>query len=360
MNVKECIQCSKSISYKNWAVHLRTDKHIDNVERCKILVSRQLEQLEKERKEQERMNVTKEEINKKFTESGLVGSSPAGFNPVFNNKSTIKFNHHESLPNNFRMLILGESNCGKTNLLLKMILTPGIIDFNNLIIFSSTAEQTEYQLLYHGFNNNLTKEDIIDVFRVANNPNHSGVLGDYTIKEICHARRREVGSITCQLSSSENEILHPNDIPTVRDCDGTTVKTLMVFDDLVCVTNQSLMAEYFVLGRHYNINTIYLTQSLIKVPKNGIRDNSNMLILFHLPKTDLRYLYNNLFKYLDENINENTFFNHMEILLSTKYSHATYNKDKRSFIVNIFQASIQTGQSIQTEQSIHNEQSDEE
>ena len=70
----------------------------------------------------------------------------------------------------------------------------------------------------------------------------------------------------------------------------------MVFDDLVCVSNQSLMAEYFVLGRHYNINTIYLALSLIKVPKNCIRDNSNMFILFHLSKMDIKYLYTNLFK----------------------------------------------------------------
>ena len=133
-----------------------------------------------------------------------------------------------------------------------MILTPGCIDFNNLIIFSSTAEQKKYQLLYHGFNNNLTKEDIIKVFKFSED------LNDFSIEEICYGLRREHtdSSISCQLSSSENEILHPCDVPTVKDC--STVKTLMVFDDLVCVSNQSLIAEYFVLGRHYNINTIFI------------------------------------------------------------------------------------------------------
>ena len=111
----------------------------------------------------------------------------------------------------------------------------------------------------------------------------------------------------------------------------------MVFDDLVCVSNQSLMAEYFVLGRHYNINTIYLAQSLIKVPKNCIRDNSNMFILFHLSKMDIKYLYTNLFKYLDHenDMNEDELNDHMEQALTTKYSHVTYNKDERRFVENI-------------------------
>ena len=356
---KECNECNKSVSYKNWSKHVRTEKHIENIARFKILYDRKREQEKKDLEQEERINAEAEKVVEKFRMLELnrgadqTFNEQATFNPVFKKKSKIVFNHHPNLPNNFRMLMLGESNCGKTNLLLKMILTPGIIDFNNLIIFSSTTEQLEYQLIYHGFKNNLTKEDIIKIFK------HSEDLDDFSIEGICYGLRREYSDsscITCQLSSSENEILHPNDIPTIRDCDGTTVKTLMVFDDLVCVTNQSLMAEYFVLGRHYNINTIYLTQSLIKVPKNGIRDNINMLILFHLSKTDLRYLYTNLFKYLDDKLNENMFFDHMERTLLTKYSHATYNKDKRSFIANIIQTSNQT--SNQT--SIQNEPIDEE
>ena len=98
--------------------------------------------------------------------------------------------------------------------------------------------------------------------------NRSEDLDDYTIEEICYALKKpqpqpadpcDTSRITCQLSSSENEIPHPSDL-------GTTTKTLMVFDDLVCVRNQDLMAEYFVLGRHFNINTIYISQSLTKSP----------------------------------------------------------------------------------------------
>ena len=350
---KLCIDCNKEVAYKHWAEHHRTERHITN----NNILNRKMEQKSEERKieelKQTRLENIQKDVIEKFHNASTDNASVERI-PVFKSKSNTIFNHHPNIPNNFRMLMLGESNCGKTVLLLKMILKPGFLDFNNLIIFSSTAEQSGYQMLQHGFNNNLSKDDIMDVFT------HSEAMSEYTIEEICYSLRKPTteDSITCQLSSSENEILHPSDIPTIRDCDGTTgskgavVKTLMIFDDLVCVKNQSLMAEYFVLGRHYNINTIYLTQSLIKVPKNCIRDNSNMFILFHLPLTDLRYLYTNLFKYLDDRLDENNFYNNIETALSTKYSHATYNKDLRIFIGSIIPTSNQT--------IVPNEQSDEE
>ena len=52
---------------------------------------------------------------------------------------------------------------------------------------------------------------------------------------------------------------------------------------------------------------------------------------------DIKYLYSNLFKYLDhdDDINEDELNDHLEQALTTKYSHVTYNKDERSFIENI-------------------------
>ena len=84
------------------------------------------------------------------------------FNPVWKNKNI--FNNNENIPSSFRMLIIGQSNCGKTNLLFRLLLTPDFLDYNNLIIFSTTIHQDEYQLIYHAFNNNLSKETIIEIF----------------------------------------------------------------------------------------------------------------------------------------------------------------------------------------------------
>ena len=52
----------------------------------------------------------------------------------------------EKIPSSFKMLIIGTSGCGKTQLLFKMLLTPNFLDYDNLIIFSKTVYQEEYQI----------------------------------------------------------------------------------------------------------------------------------------------------------------------------------------------------------------------
>ena len=62
-------------------------------------------------------------------------------------ENKIKFNNHKNLPNSLRCLIVGSSGCGKTCLLLKMLLIPNFLDYDNLIIFTKLSFQPEYQLL---------------------------------------------------------------------------------------------------------------------------------------------------------------------------------------------------------------------
>jgi ABC-type sugar transport system ATPase subunit len=56
-------------------------------------------------------------------------------NVVINLEDRILFKHHSNLLNSFRMLIVGLSGCGKTVLLLRMLVEPGFIDNDNLIIY---------------------------------------------------------------------------------------------------------------------------------------------------------------------------------------------------------------------------------
>ena len=175
-------------------------------------------------------------------------------NSEFKSSSQIKFEHQENIPNNFRMLIIGETNSGKTNLLLRMILKDDFLDLNNLVIFSSTTHQLEYQLVFHGFNNNLSKRIIQEIFYL------SGKFEQYSIEEICMSLkqyRRKPSNIKCTLSQ---------DVENVKDIDQG-FKTLVVFDDLVCNKNQTIIEGYFFKGRHFNINCIYLSQSWNKIPK---------------------------------------------------------------------------------------------
>jgi hypothetical protein len=52
-----------------------------------------------------------------------------------------------------------------------------------------------------------------------------------------------------------------------------------VFDD-VMLEKQSPIEKYFSQGRHGNADCFYLCQSYFRIPKQAIRDNANLIILF--------------------------------------------------------------------------------
>ena len=68
------------------------------------------------------------------------------------------------LPRNIRGLIIGKSNCGKTTLLLNLLLQPGWLDYNHLYVFGKSLHQKEYQILKKGFEEQLSKRQITNLF----------------------------------------------------------------------------------------------------------------------------------------------------------------------------------------------------
>ena len=72
-------------------------------------------------------------------------------------------NHSDCIPDSFRMLIVGRSGCGKTSLLMRLLLEPNLLDYNKLFIFGRSLHQKEYQILKAGFESKLTKEQITDI-----------------------------------------------------------------------------------------------------------------------------------------------------------------------------------------------------
>ena len=73
-------------------------------------------------------------------------------------------NHHKLLPRNLRALVVGKSNSGKTTLLFNLLLKPWL-DYNNLIVFGKSLHQSEYQIIKSGFENGLSKDQIVNVFK---------------------------------------------------------------------------------------------------------------------------------------------------------------------------------------------------
>jgi len=237
------------------------------------------------------------------------------------NKDKVKFNHNPNIPESFRMLIVGPSGCGKTNLLFNMLLSPKFLDYNNLIIFSKTISQPEYQLLYHGFKNGLSKESINHIFI-----NQDKLSKELSIQDICieylALSPNPENKIEVTFSDKFEEIPPPNKLNPKK-------KNLIIFDDCVNIKNQQVMENYFTRGRHQSCNSIYLSQSYYELPGRSIRDNSNFLIFFKLPNKNRNNIHSDLFEGILEK-------HELDNVWNDKYGYIAFNRDTQKVMTNLF------------------------
>ena len=183
----------------------------------------------------------------------------------------MKFNHCEKLNAVPLMCIItGQTGSGKTHLLFNMLTTEGILDFDKLLIYTPTHTQPYFQLLLHGFNNNLKKEVINDLFKIYEEDNLD--IEDIPLLiENANKDPENLGkNIEIKVTNKEDDLVLENN----------KKKTVVVFDD--CVTNkrQDIQQQFFIRGRHNNCNCIYLSQSYYGIDKDFIRKNANVYILF--------------------------------------------------------------------------------
>ena len=73
------------------------------------------------------------------------------------NENLSKPCNHLLLPKCIRGLIIGKSGCGKTTLLINLLLRAGWLDYNNINIFGKSLFQPEYHILKKVFEGKLTK-----------------------------------------------------------------------------------------------------------------------------------------------------------------------------------------------------------
>ena len=79
------------------------------------------------------------------------------------NENQNKRCNHPLLPG-IRGLTVGKSGCGKTTLLITILLRPGWLDYNNINIVGKSLFQPEYHILKKAFEEKLPKEVIIKLF----------------------------------------------------------------------------------------------------------------------------------------------------------------------------------------------------
>ena len=87
------------------------------------------------------------------------------------------------LPRSIRGIIVGKSGCGKTTLLLNLLLSPGWLDYDNLCVFGKSLFQPEYRILKKAFEENLPKECILRLFNMRDEIQNSQIPPSIVVQE---------------------------------------------------------------------------------------------------------------------------------------------------------------------------------
>ena len=186
------------------------------------------------------------------------------------------------LPRSIRGLLIGKSGGGKTTLLTFLLLNPNTLDYDNIIVRGKSLQQPEYKVLKAALEKGLSKEQIRILFQRQNEVESQGgidkVLQDYNGN--CPR------PITCDFSSDISNIPDPSHLSSEK-------KDLLILDDLM-LGPQNNIENYFCRGRHQNVDCLYITQSYFRLPRNTIRENSNIFFIFPQDSKNLSHIYRDL------------------------------------------------------------------
>lgn len=184
--------------------------------------------------------------------------------------------HGNLLPNTIRSIVCGPSNCGKTNVVISLLLHKDGPRFRNLYVYSKSLYQPKYLFL----------EETLKI----------------------------VPGISYNKYNHNSEILSPHE---------ALPNSIIVFDDVAC-ENQNNIRDYFAMGRHKNIDCFYINQTYTKIPKQLVRDNSNLIIIFKQDDINLKHIY-------DEHVGYDMSWSQFREMCSTVWSkpfnYVVINKD---------------------------------
>ena len=103
-----------------------------------------------------------------------------------------------------------------------------------------------------------------------------------------------------QYTSSKNKIKEKTD--EIKPLNEYEIGVI-VFDDILGSSNSRYIDQFFIRGRHNNLDIYYLSQSYFDLPKRTIRNNSNKIILFNQTLKDIEHIYRDVAGY-DMNYDE--------------------------------------------------------
>src|SRR5688572_30924589 len=199
------------------------------------------------------------------------------------NEDASKSSNSPLLPRSIRGLIVGKSGCGKTTLLLNLLLRPEWLDYDNLQIFGLSLFQPEYKILKKAFEEKLPKESIIRLFGLQDEIIRRNTTPADVAEEMAKLSN-EKSDISAKFFESAEDVPDPRELKMEK-------KNLMIFDDLQLI-KQNKCETYYIRGRHSNVDCFYLAQNYFKLPRQTIRENANFICLFQQDQKNIDHIYN--------------------------------------------------------------------
>ena len=184
------------------------------------------------------------------------------------------------LPSSFRACTVGKSNSGKTNLVTYLLLEPGLLDYNNLVICARSLSQPEYQAIRLGIENNLSKKQIRSLFEAQDDIRQLGGLS----QALSQYEGPRYGNLTGAFYDS------PAKLPDPSSNDGN-IKSFFLFDDVILDSRQDLIKSIFARGRHHNIHCVYISQNYWLLDRRSIRENSSIFFIFKQDFRSITHIY---------------------------------------------------------------------
>ena len=198
------------------------------------------------------------------------------------NVNRIKRNNNKLFPKSIRGIIVGKSGCGKTTLLLNLLLREGCLDYNKLQVFSKSLFQPEYKILKSSFEKKLPKEVILKLFNVQGEIAKLNASPELIIEDISK-KWGDKADMECQFFETADDVPDPEDLDANKN-------NLMILDDLQ-LTKQNKCENYYIRGRHSNVDCFYLAQNYFLLPRQTIRENTNFICLFPQDDKNVDHIY---------------------------------------------------------------------
>ena len=135
------------------------------------------------------------------------------------NENRSKHCNHPLLPHGIRGLIIGKSECGKTTLLINLLLRLGWLEHNNINLFGKTLFQPEYHILKKAFEEKLPKHVIIRLFENQNEITDLGISSISIVEEMAK-EIRDKSDVECQVYQSAEDVPDPRELSLEKESNG--------------------------------------------------------------------------------------------------------------------------------------------